>query len=324
MNHKSFWKASAKVAAVLGLIVGAPIAGILLARSRQAQAASGPAPSATGSAVQTGATAPAVNDLVAVLLPPQMANLSPKADGRIVSVRVKVGQAVREGDTLVEFDPRERQHDLDMAKAALETARAEAGGAGASYQSARRRLSMLRGKVVVGGKSYDLTSAIDVTKAEGDMATAGASSAAAASKIKEQSAKVEQLQLALKETELHAPYDGVVTAINFEPGATAHTGDAVVRVVGKGTGGPQLRVRIAVPEQNGQLAKRSRARLTLDDGRTLRADIDQRAVEVEPASRTYFIEGGVELGPDSCRGDCAMLDGRAVRATMLPDGEDTP
>ncbi|HEX8792982.1 MAG TPA: biotin/lipoyl-binding protein [Polyangiaceae bacterium] len=313
-----------KVLVVLVLVAGAPIVGILLARSRQAAAANALPPSASASRVETPAAAPVSNDFVAVLLPPQMANLSPKADGRIVAVRVKVGQAVHAGDTLVEFDPQERQHDLDMARAALDAARAEAGGSGASYRAARRRLSMLRGTVVVGGKSYDLTSAIDVTKAEADMATAGASSAAAASKIKEQRAKVAQLELALRETELRAPYDGVVTAINFEPGATAHTGDSVVRVVGNGTGGPQLRVRIAVPEQSGLLARRRRARLTLDGVRTMVADIDQRAIEVEPASRTYFVEGQVEVDHDSCGGDCAMLDGREVRATMLADGRDTP
>lgn len=326
MTHKSTRRRSrirntmAKVAVVLVLVVAAPIVGIFLARSRQAAADGGPPPAASGDKLESSTAAAVASDFVAVLLPPQMANLSPKADGRIVAVKVKVGQAVRTGDTLVEFDPRERQHDLDMARAALEAARAEAGGAGASYRSARRRLSMLRGTVVVGGKSYDLTSAIDVTKAEADMATAAASSAASGSKIKEQRAKVAQLELALRETELQAPYDGVVTAINFEPGATAHTGDSVVRVVGNGGAAPQLRVRIAVPEQSGELVKRKRARLTLDDGRTLLADIDQRAIEVEPASRTYFIEGWVELGRDSCAGDCAMLDGRAVRATMLADG----
>jgi hypothetical protein len=87
----------------------------------------------------------------------------------------------------------------------------------------------------------------------------------------------------------------------------------VARVVGGGQG---LRARIAVSDDAAPLLARRKAKLTFDD-KTLAALIDQVAPEVEPASRTFIVEGNVDLDPKACGGDCALLAGRAVRAAFL-------
>src|SRR5262249_19249129 len=159
----------------------------------------------------------------------------------------------------------------------------------------------------VDGKRVSLVSGEEAAQAHFEAQSAGARAASAVAKIAQQKANVEQLKLALEETELRAPFDGVVTAVNFEPGMTAHTRDVVAGVVG----GQGLRTRIAVPEEAADYMPRRRVRLTLE-GKTLFANIDQRAMEVEPASRSFLVEGVVDTSPTACGGDCAILAGRAV------------
>jgi multidrug efflux pump subunit AcrA (membrane-fusion protein) len=311
MISRSALNLAGKVALALAVLVGAPLAGMSLTRLRETS------PDASEVSKPANAKAPETssvpNDFVGVLLPPQMANLSPRADGKVLAVRVKIGQEVHPGEVLVQFDARERREDLAMAEAQLRTARAEAGAAGAAANAARMQARMKsKAAVTINGERVALVSAVESKQSQFDAQSAGANAAAAAARIAEQQAKVEQLRVALEETDIRATFNGMVTAINFEPGMTAHPGDIVARVVG----GHGLRARIAIPEEAAMLVGKGRARLTLE-GKTLFARIDQVAREVEPASRSFFVEGSVELGPNACEGDCAMLAGRAVRATVF-------
>ena len=308
-----------KAAASVVVLFGAPFVGICIARhdARAAALALQTKAEAAPHVAREGAMG--VNDFVGVLLPPKMASLSPKTDGRVLSLRVKIGQTVRQGDVLVTFDPREKQHDLEMAKAELGVSKADAAGAGSELAAARKRASRRNATVEVGGQKIALVSGEEAAQAHYDAQGAAARASSAVAKIAQQKAKVDQLTLALEETELRAPFDGVVTALSFEPGMTAHTGDLVARVVG-GTG---LRARIAVSEDAAPLLKRKRAKLSMD-GRTLYANIDQVAFEVEPTSRSFIVEGSVELGADGSRdakAETMTLAGRAIRASMLPAGE---
>jgi RND family efflux transporter MFP subunit len=291
----------------VAVLVAAPLVGLLL--SRGGETPDTPAPKPTARATPS-ATVP--TDFVAVILPQQMANLSPRADGRILAVPAKLGQRVRAGQPLVTLDPRERQHDLSMAQAELAMSRAEAAGAASDFAAARKRAARRTATVDVGGQRVPLVSGEEAAQAGFEAQSAAARSATATARIAEQKAKVERLKVALEETELVAPFDGVVTAVNFEAGMTAHTGDIVVRVVG----GEGLRARIAVPEEAAQVVRRPRAVLAVD-GKTLQARIDQVALEVEPASRTFLVEGSLDLDTRACGGDCSLLSGRAARARLV-------
>jgi multidrug efflux pump subunit AcrA (membrane-fusion protein) len=126
-------------------------------------------------------------------------------------------------------------------------------------------------------------------------------------------ARVDQLRVALQESELRAPFDGVVSSVSFEPGMTAHTGDVVARIVG----GQGLRARIAIPEDAAALLKSRHARITLDD-KVLIATLDQVSPEPEPASRAFVLEGSVDSLATSCGNGCAAFAGRPVRASLEP------
>src|SRR5262249_14449822 len=192
-------------------------------------------PVASGGATVTPPTPP--SSFVGVLLPPQMANLSPRTDGRLVELAVKVGDRVQKGALLATFDARERRHDLAIAEAQLKGARGAAASAGADYAAARSKATR---------RSEGLVSREDAEQSAFDARSAGGRAASAAAQVAEQRAKVAQLKLALQELELRAPYDGIVTALYFESGMSVHANETTVRVVGVGRG---LRVRVAIPEE---------------------------------------------------------------------------
>src|SRR6185312_9810684 len=122
-----------------------PAVGLRLASRGEALAAPPPPP-----APPPPAAAPAAEELVAVLLPPQMADLSTRADARVTGVRARVGESVRQGDVIVAFDQRARKHDLEIAEAQLRVLRADSTVASselavATTRAGRRGRSTWRG-----------------------------------------------------------------------------------------------------------------------------------------------------------------------------------
>jgi multidrug efflux pump subunit AcrA (membrane-fusion protein) len=242
-----------------------------------------------------------------------MANLTPRAEGKVVRVLRKVGEAVAKDDVIVGFDLREREHDLAVEVARLKAARADAASAAADLAFATKRAARRSTTIDIGGEHVSLVSGEEAAQAHSEAQSARAHSASAAAHIAEQEARVEQLRLAVQESEIRAPFEGVVSSINFEPGMTAHPGDVVARVVG----GRGLRVRIAVPEESAALLTARHTRLRLE-GQTLLADIDQVSPEPEPASRSFVIEGSVRPTEASTESDLQALVGRTVRASLVP------
>ncbi len=285
--------------AIGSAVLLAPLIGVFTARlSAAAPAASSAKVAVSASPLSTSTAAPMATDFVGVVLPPQMASLSPRADGKVLETKVKLGQAVKKGDVLVVFDPLEREHDLAMADLAAAT----------------RRASRRNSTVTVGDQKIAIVSGEEAAQSRFEAQGAAARAASAAANIAEQKAKVDQLKLALEQTQLVAPFDGVVTGLYFEPGMTVHAGDAAARVVG----GKGLRFRAAVPEDSVAVLKgKAHARIALE-GKLLMGSIEQVAPEVEPASRTFLVEGPVDNGDAACGGDCTMLAGRAVRVSLAP------
>lgn len=299
----------------LGLMV-APAVGLYIARDANRSSRMS-APNAVVGAKAAGAAAPTAklvrNDFAGVLLPPKMATLSTRAEGRVEAVMAKIGQRVVEGEPILRFDPRQRKHDLAQAQASLKAAQASAGAASSEMQAARRRAARRNSSVNVGGQSIALVSGEEAAQAESDARTAAARAGSAGASIAEAAARVDSLKLALEETEIKAPFDGTVTAIFFEQGMTAHAGEPVTRIVG----GDGLRVRFAVAEEDvSVLRDRSRARIQLENT-TFYATIDQVSPEVEPASRAFIVEGPVDGGAAACGPEgCTMVAGRAVRVSL--------
>lgn len=302
-------KLVATVIGVLGVAVAAPLTGNWLASSSESQAnVVKPAPpSVLPSAPSTD------SEFVGVLLPSQMANLTPRADAKIVVIRRKVGEAVAKDEVIVGFDLRDPQHDLAVAEARLKAAFADSAAATADLASNRERVGRRSSGVSVGGRFVALVSGEEAASARSAVESARARSSVATAHIAEERARVEQLKLLVQDSEIRAPFSGIVSAINFEPGMTVHPGDVVARVVAE----HGLRVRIAVPEERAASLVARHARIVLDD-RTLDADIDQVSPEPEPASRAFVIEGSVRIASERAADELRAFTGRGVRASLVP------
>jgi multidrug efflux pump subunit AcrA (membrane-fusion protein) len=301
-------------AVTAGALLAAPAAGMRLA-SHGEVALGAPSPSASPSPSPAPAAALDATDdaLVAVLLPPQMADLSSRTDARVIDVRARVGQAVKEGDVIVAFDQRSRAHDLAIAQAELRVLRADANVAGSEVAVATTRAGRRSGTIDVGGRSYGLVSAEEEVQSRAEVDTARARATAASARIAEQSARVEQLRLAMQQSDLRAPFSGIVSWLTFQPGMTAHADEVVARVVG----GKGLRVRIAVPEAATPLLSMHHARLAWS-GHEAGAVVAQVTAEPEPASRMFLVDADVVGAERLCEGDCYAMAGRSVKARLLP------
>lgn len=307
-----------RILAVVAVLLVAPPIGLLFARDTN-KSNRVAAPNTAIQANAGVAAGPAGRELrsefAGVLLPPKMANVAPTAEGRVESVAVKVGQVVHQGDVILRFDPRQRKHELAMAQASLKAAQAAAGAAASEMQAARRRAARRNATVEVNGQTIPIVSGEEVAQAQSDARTAAARAGSAGASIGEAQARVQALSLALDEAEVKAPFDGIVTAILFEPGMNVHANETVARVVG----GSGLRLRFAVPEEDAAILKgRGRARIALESS-VLYATIEQVSPEVEPASRAFVVEGTVEGGDAACGvSGCAMVAGRGVRVSLEP------
>jgi RND family efflux transporter MFP subunit len=319
------------------VLVAAPVVGMILAQPRETPQAAparvadaakvgdghggGAGHGAAGGGAHGGASKTAAaaaratptvgNDFVAVLLPPRMAELSPRAERKVLAVRVDAGQAVAKGTVIVAFDLRQSRHELAIAQAQLDAARADAARANAELAAANGRVSRRDATVEIRGRAVPLVSGEEATQARFDAAGARARAVVAAARVGEHRAHVDQLRLALEENELRAPFDGIVSAVNVEPGTTARPGDVVARVVG----GRGLRARIAVPEEAASLLSAARARLIVD-GLTRVATVQHVTPEPEPAARVFIVEAAIDGLESACVSGCAALAGRTVRASL--------
>lgn len=315
---KTTWLVGLFALGAVGTLVGAPLLGIHFVRDGQG----GRGARRSGSRAQPTPKLPRLHaaaqteqtpqEFVGVLLPSQVAELSPRSGGKVLTVHAQTGQAVERGDPLLTFDRREKEHELAMAAAQHAAALSEQQATASALAAARRRFGRRQRRIRVDGRWVDLVSGEERAQARADVDQARAQLDAAKSRVVEQANRVEQLRLALAEEQLRAPFTGVVSFIHAEPSARLHPGQVVARLVG----GSGLRARIAVPEDSAEALQRSRARLTLENGEQLDARIEHISPEPDPAARAFILEAAVErsqLNADAA----SALAGRPVHARLL-------
>ncbi|MDE2489922.1 MAG: HlyD family secretion protein, partial [Elusimicrobia bacterium] len=138
--------------------------------------------------------------------------ISPRVSGHVSRVLVADNQPVKAGDVLFELDPRDFQNRVDEARANLESARAQAVKADADLKRAQALFAR------------------DEASAQGvDHARAAALAAKAA--VDDKTALLNQAELDLSFTTVHAPEDGRVTRKSVEPGEYLSTGQAALALV---------------------------------------------------------------------------------------------
>lgn len=190
-------------------------------------------------------------------------NVSPKINGKVVSVPVVLGSYVRKGQVLVQLDRTDAVNGVRQAEAALASARAnlnmiKAGSRPQEIAMAKSTLNQAKVSYELSQKNYDrMKSLFDqnlISRSQFEQAEMALTSARAAYKTAQESLSMAQEgatheQIASAEASVHAaqialltaksqlpytvitsPISGYVTMLNINPGEMASPGAPVVGV----------------------------------------------------------------------------------------------
>ena len=177
--------------------------------------------------------------------------IGPTVAGRVLSVKVDVGDSVKAGQLLAEMDP----VDLDQRLAALDAALARAGSAQSAAQAqvsdaaARRELAAInaRRNEELAAKNFISAGALEARlqeKASADAAlqVARANLSGSGQDMARRRAERAALQQQRANVRLLAPADGVVTSRDAETGSTVVAGQPVLRLMDPASLWVRLRV----------------------------------------------------------------------------------
>jgi RND family efflux transporter MFP subunit len=219
-----------------------------------------------------------------------------------------IGTRVKAGDLIAEIETPEVDHQLQQAKADLETAQANFN------------LSKLTADRMVILEKKGAVARQDTDNVVGDMNSKKAIVDSAAANVK----RLEDLQSYEK---VYAPFDGVITARNTDIGALIDAGSATAsKELFHIAATNRLRVFISVPEDYEQAAKNgSPASLTLNEfpGRSFPGTIVRNANAIDLASRTLLVEVDAdnptgELLPGAYVGVHLKFTGTSATALTIP------
>ncbi|AMG31039.1 efflux RND transporter periplasmic adaptor subunit [Grimontia hollisae] len=130
--------------------------------------------------------------------PDRDATISAEASGRVIKVSVRKGAAVKKGDLLIFIDKGDREAQIKRAKALLQ----------------------------VRQKEYNAASSLSQKGLQGEVAFSQAQA-----NLAEARATVENLELALSNTAVRAPFDGIVDDMTVEVGDYLGVGDPVATLL---------------------------------------------------------------------------------------------
>ena len=185
--------------------------------------------------------------------------VSARVSGTVTRVLVQDNQLVKQGDLLVEIDPRDYQVQVSKARAGVGVAENESGGeylkaeaARAALQSARARhdqaaLDLERGEKLFGrdvipkeqldrlktalrvaeSQLREAEETLKRTQAEAGLAGKGGNQA----RVLERKARLDETELQLSYTRVFAPRDGYITRKNVEQGANVQPGQPLMALV---------------------------------------------------------------------------------------------
>lgn len=196
--------------------------------------------------------------------------------GKLVSREVELGQRVRAGQVLARLDPRDYQLAVDAAQAQLGAALTQRDLAAADFQ----RFKELREQNFISGAELERREAA----------------------LKAAQAQVDQAQAQLSAqrnqgayTTLLADADGVVTAVEAEPGQVLSAGQTVVRLAQDGARDAVF----AVPEDQLDLMRRGSAvQVRVWPGQSqLTGRVREVSASADPVTRTYQVKVALEGRP---------------------------
>lgn len=279
-----------RAAAILaGMLLLALVVGVAPRLSRRQRlvavvAANTEAPVVQVATVELPSAAATVT-LPATLAAIETAPIYARAPGYVGRNLVDIGTRVRQGDLLAQIEAPELDHQVDQARAAVAQARA-------SLTLARIELDRWR---TMAKDSAVTADELDQKQAAFNVGTATLNSA---------EANWRQLAQLQRYERVVAPFAGVITARNIDPGALVGTAGSVSGSLPSGAGSTTgslfqltridtLRVYVTVPEDNAdgvRVGKPALVTVPALPGDTLRGQVVRTANALDPAARTLLAE----------------------------------
>jgi membrane fusion protein (multidrug efflux system) len=155
--------------------------------------------------------------------------VSSRVPGQVTQLLVADNQWVKEGDVLVELDPRDYETSLANAKADLATALGHLDEARAQVDVNDAKVAQDQ-STVTAAEAENYRAADDLTRyAQETLSKAAVETAAAA--VQQSQARVRQAELNLSYTKIIAPVDARVTARSVDVGKYVQPGEAMLALV---------------------------------------------------------------------------------------------
>ncbi len=229
--------------------------------------------------------------IVGVVVASHVVDLSPQVEGRLETLKVRLGERVSAGQTLALLELQPFQLELAGRDAGVQVAEADESRALALVEQARRRMERER-------RILAFSAAEALETAENEVALAQADLARARGLLAE--ARVRQAQAArgLEQARIKALFTGIITEFYMQPGVLVSRATPILRLVSE-----ELRLRLAVPESIAhtlRLGTRLRVRLETMNVE-LTAVVNHISPEIDTLSRHQKMEARLDI-PESLRG----------------------
>ena len=222
-------------------------------------------------------------------------NLSADITGRIVRLAVKEGEMVREGQFLLQIDPRQFEGSVQRSEAALSSARAGAAQAKANLEQAVRtyqrsvEIRKSNAGLVSDDQLEQLRTANEVGKALHE---------ASEHQVEQMAASLKDARWQLSRTTILAPMTGRVTRLNVENGETAI----------QGTLNRDAAVLLTIADMSVLETK-----VKVDETDVARISIgDSAIVQLDAFPDTTFLGKVVKISNSSVRGATATTTDQAI------------
>ncbi|MDH3378478.1 MAG: efflux RND transporter periplasmic adaptor subunit [Gammaproteobacteria bacterium] len=186
--------------------------------------------------------------------PARAVTLRAEIEGRATFLGAEEGSEIKEGDIIARLDMRDLQAQLEEAKAMLRQRQTE-------YEGAEEL------------KRKDLQSAIHLERAKASLASAKAA--------------VKRIEVAVSNTIVRAPFNGVLDHRPIEIGTYVKSGDIVARILEQN---PILAVGSVTQLERGRLVLGDQGLARLITGQVADGKIRYIASEAEEATRTFRVE----------------------------------
>jgi RND family efflux transporter MFP subunit len=304
--------------AVLLFVAGLPIVGLTACTSDAADGDSKPAGPETAAVV----TSPVERGSMVVRrrypgeLFSDAVELGSRVGGRVEAVHVRIGDHVVAEQPIAKMDDELLARQLRELRAMLRARRALARSSQVSVTAAERERK--RGQELF---EQGVTSKQELDTLETELRLREAGQASAIAQAEQAQATIAVLQESLADSEIRAPFAGVVARRDVDPGAFVDAGQSIVRIVAE----EPLRVRFRVPEHelgDIHVGLRFELETRTNVAELPRGEITRLAGEVTPADRSMLIEGVVDPHASLKPGMYAdiRLDLRSLDAALIiPD-----